>query len=301
MSNAIDINTSSPNITSCTLKCDLTFDYRDISDLTITNMGAYLSLKSNSENTPITYNLTTYNVKEIRLYSQTINKFNGQTSDGELIIIHTSDQGKNPVHICVPIKKGNSSAIETSVLSSVLSQAKRGAHSTAPNSNQVVMQEEDFVYNLNDFVPRKPFYMAVVNSVNYIIFPPSSDTYVYINTSDFDSLTTITTQTTYTPVNPQISYNAKGPTVSTSDEIYIDCQPVGESNDLTTVVNDNGKPALSSEFNLKNFFSNMFIQLILGSLVFVIFIVIVNKFLDAMSSKNTTTVLKTAAKNVFKG
>ena len=162
------------------------------------------------------------------------------------------------------------------------------------------MQEEDFVYNLNDFVPRRPFYMAEVNDIIYIIFPPSSNTYVYMNISDFDTLSTITTQKTYSINNPQISYNAKGPSVVTSDEIYIDCQPVGESDNKKIIVTDNGKPALSTEFNLKTFFNNVFIQLILGSLVFVIFIIIVNKLLDAMSSKNTTATITSALKNRFK-
>lgn len=299
MSNTIDINTSSPNITSCTLKCDLGFDYGDISDCKITNMGNYLSLTSTATNKPVTYNLTTYNVTEIRIYRQSINKFNGNFSDGELIIIHTSDDGKFPLYICVPIKKGNSSDITTGVLSTILSEAKKGANSTSSANNKVLIQEQYFVYNLNDFVPRKPFYMAVVNNINYIIFPPSSNTYVYINISDFEILTTITTQQTYPSANPQISYNAKGPSLAKSDEIYIDCQPVGESDNKKTVVTDNGKPPLSASFNLKNLFSNVFIQLIIGSIVFVLFIVIINKFLDAMSSKNTSSIKK-VAKSVFK-
>jgi len=296
--NSINIDTSSPNITSCTLKCDLAFDYGDISDLTITNMGDYLSLKSTAANKPVTYNLTTYNVSDIRIYRKSLNKFNGQFSDGELIIKHTSDQGKSDLYICVPIKKGNSSDIATGVLSTIISQASSGSNTL---NETVLMQEQDFVYNLNDFVPRKPFYMSEVGGANYIIFPPSSNTYVYINISDFDILSTITTKPRYPIVNAQISYNAKGPSFAKTDEIYIDCRPVGESDNLKTVVTDNGKPALSADFNFKTFFSNVFIQLILGSLVFVIFIVIVNKFLDAMSSKNTTAVLKTAIKTRFKG
>ena len=299
MINAINIDTSSPNITSCTLKCDLGFDYGDISDLKITNMGDYLLLISTAANKPVTYNLSTYNVSEIRIYRQSVNKFNGQFSDGEIVIIHTSNEGKSDLYISVPIKKGNSSDVTTSVLSTILEQAKNGANTI---NEAVLMQEQDFVYNLNDFVPRKPFYMAEVNNVNYIIFPPSSNTYVYINISDFETLSTITTQKTYSiTTNPQISYNAKGPSLAKTDEIYIDCQPVGESDNKKTIVTDNGKPALSAAFNLKTFFSNVFIQLILGSLVFVLFIIIVNKFLDAMSSKNTTAVLKTAIKNRFKG
>ena len=109
MINAINIDTSSPNITSCTLKCDLGFNYGDISDCKITNMGNYLLLTSTAANKPVTYNLSTYNVSEIRIYKQSVNKFNGQFSDGELIIVHTSNEGKPDLYICVPIKNGNSS------------------------------------------------------------------------------------------------------------------------------------------------------------------------------------------------
>ena len=295
---SINIDTSSPNITSCTLKCDLAFDYGDISDLVITNNGDYLSLTSTSTNKPVTYNLSTYNVTEIRIYRKSLNKFNGQNSDGELIIIHTSNEGKPSLVICVPIKKANSSDIATGVLSTIISKAKNGANSL---NQKVLMQEQDFVYNLNDFVPRKPFYMTVIFGANYIIFPPSSNTYVYINISDFDILSTITIIKTY-PIlqNPKISYNARGPSLATSDEIYIDCQPVGESDNKKTVVTDNGKPALSAAFNLKTFFNNVIIQLILGSLVFVLFIIIVNKLLDAMSSKNSTATITAAVKNRVK-
>ena len=295
---SIDIDTSNKNITSCTLKCDLGFNYGDISDLKITNIGDYLSLTSTSTNKPVTYNLSTYNVAEIRIYRKSVNKFNGKNSDGELIITHISNEGKPPLYICVPIKKGNSSDIATGVLSTVISQAKNGANASG---KEVLMQEQDFEYNLNDFVPRNPFYMAFANNVNYIIFPPSSNTYVYINTLDFETLSTITTSKTYTSIKPQISYNAKGPSIAKSDDIYIDCQPVGESDNKKTIVTDNGKPAISAAFNLNTFFSNIFIQMILGSLVCVIFIVIINKFLDAMSSKNTTSALKTVIKNRFKG
>ena len=63
MSNdSINIITNDPNIkiNACTLKCDLAFDYGDISDLKITNVGDYLSLRSTATNKPVTYNSTLY-------------------------------------------------------------------------------------------------------------------------------------------------------------------------------------------------------------------------------------------------
>ena len=77
-----------------------------------------------------------------------------------------------------------------------------------------------------------------------------------------------------------LSFNSQGPSVGDGDdEIYIDCQPVGASDESKTVVTDTGE-TLSSSVNVISLFQNIFIQIVIGSIVFVLFIWIVSKFLD---------------------
>ncbi len=296
----VNINTSeSWNLPQCTLKCDYKFSYKD-SYCSATNMGDYIKLSYDALSSDnVIYNLTKYTVSEIRIYLKSLHKFNDKSNDGEIIIVHRSSTGKAPLLVCVPLTKGSSNSPATgkmkTIIESILTTANRmgGVTGTIP----------DLKYNLNTIIPKKPFYMYTATEpwspcsttmCNYIVFSPSSETNIYIPNNYYDALLRIINAHTYVikPITDTaknfLSYNAKGPSSSaSSDEIYIDCKPVGASDESKTVVTNTGDSGLDidSSLNAASILGNIFIQIVIGSIVFVCFILIVTKFLGIAQVK----------------
>jgi hypothetical protein len=291
----ININTSA-TVVNCTLKCEYKFNYKD-SYCSAKNMGEYISLTYDALSSDnVIYNLTKYTVQEIRIYWKSLHTFNGSSADGEIIVIHTSNTGKPPLLVCVPIIRGNSDSVATGKLNTILDNVS----DLAQTLNDVTGTIPDLTYNLNSFIPKKPFYMytatapykpCYTQTFNYIVFPPSSDANIYMSQNKYDTiLKKVTIAHTYKvkPITNAaknfLSYNSKGPLAINSDEIYIDCKPVGESDEKKTVVTNVGS-GLSIDVNAASVFNNIFIQIIIGSLIFVLFILIVSKFLGIAKVK----------------
>ena len=69
-------------------------------------------------------------------------------------------------------------------------------------------------------------------------------------------------------------YNEKGPgNGSAGNDIYIDCQPVGESDETTDVVTDTGGSTFSE------WLDSPVVKLVLGSLLFIIILYGINNLL----------------------
>ena len=76
-----------------------------------------------------------------------------------------------------------------------------------------------------------------------------------------------------------LAYNPKGPvTMSNDSQIYIDCQPVGQSDDSEIVVNSTGT---TNPITAADTLNNPVVQFFLGSLIFIVFIMGIYKLLDA--------------------
>jgi hypothetical protein len=72
-------------------------------------------------------------------------------------------------------------------------------------------------------------------------------------------------------------YNEKGPGKgSAGNDIYIDCQPVGESDETTDVVTDTGG---SSAISFGEWLDSPVVKLVLGSLLFIIILYGINNLL----------------------
>ena len=91
----------------CDLKCAYHFDYNN-SSCVATNQGEYISLAyDKSSSPPVIYNALGYYVKEIRIFCPSLHSYNGEKTDGEFIIIHTSNTGEKPLLVCIPIQSNN--------------------------------------------------------------------------------------------------------------------------------------------------------------------------------------------------
>lgn len=268
----------------CKLKCQLTFDY-NTSSCTATHRDNYISLSyDQTTSPPVSFNLSGYTVFETRIYVPSLHSYNNSQADGEIIIVHNSDSGKPPLLICIPIKKGNSNTSASTALAAIVKDVKNNANSV-DSSTAVTMQN----FNLNDFVPRKPFYSYIgtepylpctaTNNI-FVVFTPNYG-YVDIATTDFNILSTLISKHLYTlkPIKnskrKNIAFNKKGPVSGKNDgQIYIDCQPVGQSDDTVTVVTG------TSNTGVYDIVNNPFMQFFLGTIIFILFIWIVNKLLS---------------------
>ena len=281
---------------TCSLKCELSFSYNDSSCIA-KNQGEYISLSyDQTKSSPVIYNLTSYTVSEVRIYHPSLHMFNGWRAHGELIIIHNSNTGKSPLLICVPIIKGSSTSTSTTALTTIIGDISKNAPKIGGKTTVNIKK-----YNLNDFVPRKPFYTYVATQPylpctttnnNYVVF---NTTQGYINITDatYNVLTKLITKQTYTikkitnEAKNQLAYNAKGPvTMGNDSQIYIDCQPVGQSDESEIVVNTTGT---TNPITAANTLNNPVVQFFLGSLIFIVFIMVIYKLLDVFKVTRAST------------
>lgn len=272
-SNAPDINNK--NIAGkCDLKCKYIFQY-NTSACVATNKGDYISLSyDNTSNPPVIYNDNGYNVKEVRLYSPSIHTYNGEKVDAELIVVHSSITGLNPLLVCLPVKVNDVDLIDASILSAII----KTIANNAPNKDETTNVNIQ-TYNLNNFIPYKPYFSYTGNliyqpcdsEINYILFSPN-EKYINISSNALEILQTVTTRHKYVvSKNPsKLYFNETGSKPYTSNSnIYIDCQPVTTENDIdqeTIVFTGINRPS----FKVGDILKNPFVQFSIGVLFFLI-------------------------------
>jgi len=262
----------------CDLKCDYNFQYQN-SNCVATNRGDYISIAyDSSSNPPVTYNTVGYNVSEVRIYAPSIHTFNDSNAVAEMIVIHNSNKGTSPLLVCVPFTKDNSNTKSSSIMASIIDAVATNAPSDSESTSVTI---NDFT--LNSFVPRQPYftysaiqpYQPCIGDVDLIVFSPQASN-CYISANTLKKLSSIISENPYkVKTGPQLFYNEKGPGVNglTSDDIYIDCQPVGVSSEEKMVVvssSDNGT------FSWNDFINNSIFQIIMGALLFIIIIFVFN-------------------------
>ena len=268
----IDISSSNSS-GKCDLKCEYKFRYQTSSCIG-KNMGDYISLSyDNSSSSSITFNLISYVVKEVRIYHKSLHSFNGNKIDAEMVIVHTSNTGEMPLLVCIPIRVLNSASVSSVFFSNVVGTMSKNAPAEG-DSTTIKMNN----YNLNFFVPKKPFYsytgtepyQPCSEKVNYIVYD-ASEIYIDITQNVYDNLKKIIKENYYTTKSGvPFFYNPKGPNTATSDEIYIDCQPTGESEETTDIVEDTY--TTSNDYSFEDLKNNDIFKFIIGLIVFLIII-----------------------------
>jgi len=268
------------NITGkCDLKCDYSFSYSNSSCIA-TNRGDYLALSYDSSTVPpVLYNAVGYNVTQVRLYTPSLHAYSGNKTDGELIIVHQSNAGTKPLLVCIPIKINNSTSPSSSLFRTLINTVAKNAPADGDHT-QVNLTK----YNLSEIVPHKPFftysatepYQPCTTNVDYIVFDPLNFS-LDIDSNIYDKLQTIIKNNPYNiKTGPNLFYNEKGPSIGDgTDQIYIDCQPVGESEEtyVYTTNDNNGESTAIADFISNptgNEFFRWFLWFIIGLIIFFI-------------------------------
>ena len=244
---------------ACDQKCSFQYKYHS-SGCVVTNQGNHLSIGYDpAAASPVRYNTMNYQVDEIRIYSPSIHSFRNRKADGEMVIVHKTNQGGNPLYVCIPfMRQNNVSNDATDILSTILTATS----STAPKAfENTTVSIDDF--NLDYFIPsRKPFFSYnatspfgdCVESVDFVVYTVQ-DSSVYISSANYKKLTKMISTPKYQiKTGPLLFYNKTGATFgngSRSDEIYIDCKPVNKSKgtETVTVKKDTSSSSSSSSWN----------------------------------------------------
>ena len=266
------MNISPQNVSgNCTYKCDYSFDY-PVSGCTATNNGNYLSLSFTDSTSSVTFNNTKYSISSCYLYSPSLQLYNNQRADGELMLLHQPTTGGKSLYVCIPLSLNGNSNSASNKISEIINAVSKGAPSQGGSTNQGISD-----FTLNDFIPLKEFYSYDNKNSHFVAF--GSQNAVYISQNNLTLLKKIIKPYSGNafPNGYSLFVNSKGPTkgkAATSNDIYIDCQPTNSSEEETNeVVNIKSE----TRFDLNNILSNPYFLFFLFSLIFIILIVSVYK------------------------
>jgi carbonic anhydrase len=279
------INISLSSITGkCDYKCSYSFHYNN-SACIATNRGDYVSLSyDKSSSPPVLYNATNFDVQEIRLYTPSLHSYNNSKTDGELIIVHNANTGAQPLLVCIPIKSNNTSSESALLFKTIIDTMSSGAPADG-ESTTISLQR----FNLSTIVPKKPFfsysatepYQPCYENVDYIVFDPLTAS-LDMMPETLTILQSIITSNPYdVKTGPELFYNEKGPSKGGEygDDIYIDCQPVGESAEMVDIVSTTGSGGSSS---YSDWLNNPLVKIALGSLLFIIILYVIKYALNML-------------------
>jgi carbonic anhydrase len=278
----IDISLSSI-AGKCDLKCNYSFKYNDSSCIA-TNRGDYISLSYDaSSSPPVLYNNSGYSVTEVRIYTPSLHSYDGVKTRGELIIVHSSITGAKNLLVCIPIKMNNSNDVSSILFTTIVDAMSRNAPTDGETTPVTIPR-----YNLDLIVPKHPYFsysgtepfQPCSTSVDLIVFEPLNSA-LNITQDTLHNLKKIISTNSYdVKTGNSLFYNDKGPSKGNGeDQIYIDCQPVGQSDETVQIVTNTSYNSMS----YADIINNPLFKLIVGSLIFIILLYVVSILLGMMS------------------
>lgn len=237
----------------CDYKCAFSFDY-PTNNPVITNKMIYLSLTPDDTTIPpVMYNGQPYLVSQVHIYSPSLHLFNGEKLAGELVVLHSPQNGGTNLNVCIPINVNNSSE-GTSILNKLIKFAVNNVPTT---DDSMTLNMSNF--SLNDIVPKSPFYNYVgkdINNdydVNYIVFGKDSSLYI---TDDISTKLSNIITSMELPIlsDSYLFFNKKGVVSSEENgEIYISCENTNTSKEMEQVTTASKN---STVFNWSDAFKN---------------------------------------------
>lgn len=233
----VNINQNPSKYTNCSERCSFSFNYANSSTI-IKNKGTYLKFKyEQGSDMNVKYNNVNLGVQDVRLYIPSLNNYNGEETMGELIVHHVDLEGKGlNILVCVPISTSFAKSKANHYMNSIID------HIPSVNDQSTI----NHVFSLNDFIKHVPFYTLKTS----LPYSPYNGEYTMIvmdkkkggivlsdaNIKKLKKVMNIEASRT-TPTNPNndlVFYNKTGATNpdttdSSTDDIWIDCNPTGDS------------------------------------------------------------------------
>jgi hypothetical protein len=261
-----NINISSKNVTGkCDLKCSYAFKYSE-SNSTAKNDGVLINVSYDSTSVPpVVYNAEKYNVSKIMITSPSLHLFNDTSMPGEIVIEHIPVKGGNNLSVCIPFVSSSESSTASNLITDIIETVSTNAPSEGDSTNLNISN-----FNLQNIVPRKPFFTYSTKHEDFIVF--GSLDAIPLSSSTITTLQQIIKPFPLPMQSAPLFYNSKGPIsgLQIGDGLYISCQPTGSSDDETAVTYDKN----SSSVDFSNIFNNpafkYLIMIVVGCLLFVI-------------------------------
>jgi len=270
-----NINISSSNIAGkCDLKCSYSFKYLE-SNSTAKNNGVTIDLTYDSSSAPpVTFNSQKYSVGTVRITSPSIHVFNNATMPGEIIITHNPEKGGNTLEVCIPITSSSESSTASQLITDIINKVSTNAPSSGDSTNLNISG-----FNLQNIVPKKPYFFYNQDRIDYIVFGSSNA--IPLSSSTIGTLQKIIKPFPLPTPGGDLFYNSTGPIsgVSIGDGIYISCQPTGSTKEEVPV--EYAKNS-SSSMDFSNIMQNQTFQIIMlvfvGCILFILIFLGINAF-----------------------
>jgi len=232
------INIIDASAKDCKGKCDYSFFYENTSGYVKNYNNEYL-LVNIQDNTLSTFNSKSYQIEEIRIYSPSLHSYGGTKADGEFLIIHKNINGPDKFIVSIPLIKGGNITQSSNDIKNIINIA---AQSGVNQSSELY----GMTINLNDYIPRTiyyfykgtlPFSCGTGVLVNYVVYSKNiRDSSINIPEDILNKLNNIINkQSVEIKPTPDEFGKSKDPpsnSVGGGGDIYIDCQPVGESGEI---------------------------------------------------------------------
>jgi carbonic anhydrase len=226
----------------CDLKCAFQFHYGP-SSCVVTHRAAYLSVAHDaSSSPPVTFNGTGYDLQEARLYRPSLHTFGGKHTDAEWILRHVSPTGAPSLLVCLPVQSRSATSASSLFLERLVTDV---AQQAPAEGDRMTLSLPSFSWS--SLVPAKPFYSYTATepyapcdqTVQYVVFDPVQGGLDIFPTTLATLESVIQAQTQPIRSGASVFWNAKGAlnrAVGTGSDVYMDCRPVGQSEETTEVV-----------------------------------------------------------------
>ena len=196
----------------CSSKCSYSFEYSKSSNCVANNTGRLIKLSYDESNVPpVTYNGKKYKVTGVGLMAGSYYLFNGKMPKGLLMVQHepvVAGESTPDFGVIIPIVSGTSDILSSNILKQIINET---ANLAPKKGDKSVLSVDN--YNLNNFVPKKPFYSFKADKSMEAIAYGIEDA-IIIDDATITKLNTIVKPVTdVLPVAwlGKIFYNSKGP------------------------------------------------------------------------------------------
>ena len=218
----------------CVQKCLYWYNY-SASSCVVTNEGDRLSIKYDGGG-DVTFNTASYSPTFMFLFKPSIHKFNGAQAEAEVVIQHAAKSAANTgLLVCIPLASSGAPSNASALLEDII------AHS--PSETNVAESVSISDFSLNHIIPAAPYYTysgplpydvcATGATYQYVVFHPSRAGAIAMTKTSIDALgALINLSFVGAYKGPGVFFNETGTSkngFSGEDQIYIQCQPAGES------------------------------------------------------------------------
>lgn len=255
----------------CDMQCEYQPKYK-FSSMVVQNEGDYINFEFLGKESEVRFNSELYQPESMRLYKPSLHEYGDGKVYAEFWIRHKEENTGKILYVCIPVTYIASKTQLDNLIMHVKDKAPDKGESTGVRYD---------TFSLNNIVPQKPYFFYTANNP---LVEPCTESVQIIVFNKADSAKTSSnlefiTESSYT-VKSDVTYfyNKNGPlafsTGEQSDDIYIDCQPTGESGNTVEPLPSKNLSQLSDSFvdffNKHDFFKFL-IAVFVG--VFIYFIV----------------------------